>query len=116
VGRIVYWITVIIATAIIVAFAATNLDTISLNFWLFPNFVENVPVFAVVLGAALIGFICGGIIAWLSGGRARRRARTLARQLERLERDYEGLQDKLDRASETERAAEPADATSDEDR
>lgn len=114
--RVIYWTAVIIAAILVVQFAADNRAVVTLSFLIFPDFLTNVPLFAVIYGAIFVGFLFGAVIAWLSGGRARRRARTLSRQLERLERDYEGLQEKLDAAAREQPDKDAADRIPDHGR
>jgi uncharacterized integral membrane protein len=74
--RLLYWL---IAAPLLVAaplFAISNLETVDLSLWPLPDeWALSVPAFAVALGGLFIGFVAGGIVAWLNAGRARARAR-----------------------------------------
>ena len=73
-GRIISFITMMVVGILVILFSITNRQSVALDLWPLPLFVD-VPIYAVVIAAAVIGFIAGGIVAWFSGGRARRRAR-----------------------------------------
>jgi lipopolysaccharide assembly protein A len=62
---------------ILVVFAIANRESLVINFWPLP-WTASLPSFLALFLALLIGFLGGAAAAWLSGGRARRRARQLA--------------------------------------
>lgn len=68
---------------IVVVFAVANRAPIAVSLWPLPWGVE-LPGYLIVLGSVLVGFLAGGLIAWLSGGKHRRKARRLAAETERL--------------------------------
>lgn len=77
-----------------VLFAVSNRGSVQVDFWPLPV-VREIPLFLMVLAAALIGFIGGAIVAWFSGGRTRQRARRARRQVTGMEKDLHNLQDKI---------------------
>ncbi len=87
-GRFFSWLILIPVAAVAIAFAVSNRTLAPLDLWPLP-FVAQLPVFALVLGAAVVGFVFGGIMSWLSGGRTRRRARHAEARADRAERDHE---------------------------
>ncbi len=64
---------------IVVLFVVSNRQTTELKLEPLPLLMDEVPVFSVGLGGLFVGFLCGGLVAWLSGRRWRRRARDEAR-------------------------------------
>ena len=72
--------------AIVVIFAIHNRHTVAVDLWPLTLDVSP-PVFILVLGAFLVGFLIGGVVAWLSGGRSRGRARKEHHRLRNLERE-----------------------------
>jgi uncharacterized integral membrane protein len=69
---------------VLVLFAVSNTAPVELQFWPF-DFAWQVPLAGAVLGAALLAFLLGALLAWGSGLRHRaeaRRMRNAARLLE----------------------------------
>jgi len=89
-----------------VVFALMNRQAMTLELWPLP-FTLEAPVFLVVYLALLAGFLIGGLTAWLSGGGARRRARRMAAERERLRRE---LEDARQRSVDLPPPAIPAEA------
>lgn len=86
------WIVTFPVTLVVVVFAVTNRAEVTVRFWPFPWSIE-LPVWLLVLGSLLAGFLLGGLATWLASGPRRRRARqtaerarALARQLAELKR------------------------------
>ena len=52
-------------------------------------------LYAIALAAGVIGFVSGGVVAWFSAGRVRRRARTASRKANTLEKDLSILKEKI---------------------
>ncbi len=72
--------------AIVVIFAIHNRHTVSVDLW--PLTMEvTPPLFVLVLCTFLVGFLIGGVVAWLSGGRSRGRARREHHRLMDMERE-----------------------------
>ena len=74
--RFSYILTVPLAV-ILVVFAIDNRDTLVVSFWPLP-WMAAMPAFLALFVALLIGFFAGAAAIWLSGAKARRRARDLA--------------------------------------
>jgi uncharacterized integral membrane protein len=74
--RFSYILTVPLAV-ILVLFALDNRDTLVVSFWPLP-WMAAMPAFLALFLALLIGFFAGAAAIWLSGAKARRRARDLA--------------------------------------
>ncbi len=88
---------------IVVIFALTNRQVTEIRLW--PFGIElAAPLFLLVLGCALVGFLIGAAIMWISNGRQRRRARDAQWRIIDLERD---LQDARRRAAKAAKAVTP---------
>lgn len=74
--RFSYFLSVPLAI-LLVLFAIDNRDRMTISFWPLPWAVA-MPGFLALFAALLIGFFAGAAAIWLSGGKARRRARGLA--------------------------------------
>ncbi len=94
-GRIISFITMMVVGFLVILFSITNRQSVALDLWPLPLFVD-VPIYGVVIATAVIGFIAGGIVAWFSGGRARRRARVETRRAYNLEKDLSTLNERID--------------------
>ena len=74
------WIITIPFTLIVVVFAITNRGPVTVTLWPLP-WIAELPLYLVVLGSLLVGFLVGAAIAWLSAGRRRHEARLTAERL-----------------------------------
>ena len=98
-----FWLIFLPLAVVVIALSVVNRDpvTFSIGF----GSAWQVPLFLLLLGAALLGILFGGIGAWLAGGNGRRRGR-LARteaaqardQLAAERRKTAALQAELDAA------------------
>ena len=71
--------------AVIVVFAIHNRAPVAVDLW--PMTLEFAPpLYLLVLGVFVVGFLAGGLVAWLSAGRARSRARQERYRLMDIER------------------------------
>lgn len=100
-GALVFWP---LAIAVI-ALAVANRQPVLLSFDPFnaaqPAVAFNVPLYAVVLGAALVGLVLGGWSSYLSQAPARRAARMTEQKVKKLEREIEVQQAIIVRPPET---------------
>lgn len=94
-GRIISYFTMMVVGFLVILFSITNRQFVALDLWPLPLFVD-VPIYGVVIAIAVIGFIAGGIVAWFSGGRARRRARLESRRAHNLEKDLSTLNERIE--------------------
>lgn len=81
-------------TAAVVAFTVSNRGVIRFELWPTPYSLE-VPVFAAVLGAAVVGFLAGAIVSFVAAGRRRARNRQLMRMLENSKREEAYLREQI---------------------
>ncbi len=61
--------------AAVVLFVVSNRDDVPISLYPLPPSLASVPIYSVGLGGLFVGFLYGGLVAWLSGRRWRRRAR-----------------------------------------
>jgi len=59
-------------------FAIANRSTVAIDLWPLPQSID-LPLYAAVFGAALIGFLIGAMVTWYSALARRRRARRAMR-------------------------------------
>ena len=85
-----------------VMFTVSNRGAVAIDFWPLP-ITRSIPLFVTVLSAALVGFGGGAIVAWLSAGRTRQRARIARRQVSGMEKDLQNLQFKIGDLEERQR-------------
>jgi uncharacterized integral membrane protein len=90
--RILYWVVTIVVAFFLVVFAISNLRIVPVEFG---PFGREMPLWFVVLVAAVFGFLFGELVAWLGGRRWRRDARAKARRVEALERELAATQAQL---------------------
>ena len=92
--RLLLWIIGLPVAAAVIAFAARNRGPIPLDLGPF-DYAPEPPVFAVVLGSLIAGFVLGGLVSWISSASRHRRARATARRLEAAERELARLRAKV---------------------
>lgn len=100
-GALVFWPLAIIVVAIAVA----NRNSVLLSFDPFnataPAIAFYVPLYLVVLGAALVGLILGGWSSYLAQAPSRKAARMTEQKVKRLEREIEVQQAIIVRPSDS---------------
>lgn len=84
------WIIGLPVTIVLVVFAVANRQIVPVDLYPLPVMAE-LPVYLVVLGALLTGFVLGLFAAWIAGHRHRSQARAESRRASRLEREVERL-------------------------
>ena len=77
--HLLFWIITVPLVIILVDFTVMNTQDIALNFWPLP-WETPLPAYALIFGAALLGFLAGVFIMWRHGSTGRRRHRELNRQ------------------------------------
>lgn len=84
----------LVLAVLLIVFAVSNRETVSLAFWPFPFLVEA-PLYLLFFLTLLIGGLIGAAAAWLAGGRSRRDLRRQRRRIEALERELVATQSQL---------------------
>ena len=98
---------------VVISFAVSNRDAVAVGLWPAP-FALEAPLFAVVLVAVVGGMVAGALIAWMSGHKARARARANGRRAEAAERELSALRQQLGEVAAAEApAAKPLPAPAD---
>jgi len=92
--RAVWWAVTIAAAAVLSCFAVSNRQGISLELWPFPYAVD-LPLYLLVLGVLLFGFVVGCATAWLRARPRRRELRRRGRHIQALERELAATQSRL---------------------
>lgn len=90
--KILFWIVAVPISLAVLAFAVINTRSVDVD--LFVSVVP-LPLFAIALIGVFIGFIWGGLVAWIHAGKARQRARNYARKAESDRREMAILQERL---------------------
>lgn len=84
--RYLSWIITIPVAVLAVLFAISNRDEVVFALWPTP-FTLEAPLYLATLIALVIGFVAGGVVAWLGQHRNRRRASVQTDRANRLERE-----------------------------
>ena len=84
--KAVYWAATLIGAAVLIPFALSNREPISLGLWPLPFFVD-LPLYLLVLSLLLAGFVIGAAATCIGGRRKRRELRRGRRRVEALERE-----------------------------
>ncbi len=86
----------LIALILIVIFALSNQQPVSLGMW--PTGVQiEIPLAWAVLGASALAFIVGALITWAGQLRAGSRARRAERQVEQLQDQLQLMREQAER-------------------
>ena len=93
--RLLTWLFAVPFGAVVVALSVTNRKPVTVAFDPFrpedPAYAVDVPLFALVLGALILGIVLGGVAVWLRQGVHRKAARLGRRETARLESERERL-------------------------
>ena len=93
---LIRWLVALPLALVLAAFAVRSTEDVTLGLWPLDRQLV-LPLFLVVLATLLLGFVAGGVVAWLNGGRWRREARRRQRRIETLERELRTTQARLPR-------------------
>lgn len=92
--RILHWVVFLLVALVAVIFVVQNRQAVEVSLWPFP-FVQEAPLFAIIVACLMFGFLFGAFSAWLSGGGVRKRVRHLTRLNEEKARQINQLQKDL---------------------
>jgi uncharacterized integral membrane protein len=80
---------------LVVLLAVANRAPVTLSFDPFsqeaPEFSTQLPLFAVIFAAVMLGVVIGGVASWLAQGRNRKTRRQLRRETRQLRHETERL-------------------------
>lgn len=93
--RVISWIVMIPFALVVIVFSAVNRELVTINLWPLPHEL-TVPMFTLILGVFIFGFLMGGVVAWLSAGKSRVTARQQRYRAEKAERELRNLSNSLD--------------------
>ena len=85
------WLVTLPITLVVVVFAVSNRESVALDLWPF-RLEAQLPLFLLVLGCLLVGFLIGAGVMWWSSGAQRQRARAARREVTALERKIRQLE------------------------
>ncbi|HTJ62420.1 MAG TPA: LapA family protein [Alphaproteobacteria bacterium] len=83
-ARILSLVITVPITVLVVLFAVSNLDAVTLRLRPFP-FDMTMPIWALTLMVLFVGFILGAIVTWIGDRKRRREAKLLSRKVGELE-------------------------------
>lgn len=105
--RYLSWIITVPIALVVISFAISNRDAVPLGLWPLP-FQLVVPAYLAVLVPLVLGFLLGGLFAWLTGWRWRRLARRRGARLSTLSEEVKQHRERDRQAAEV--AAREAEA------
>ena len=85
---------ILVCAVLLVLFAVSNRETVSLALWPLPFLVEA-PLYLLFLLSLLVGGLLGALATWLAGRRNRRELRQRRRRIDALERELSATQSRL---------------------
>ena len=96
-SKVFFWIVVMPLAAAVIVFSVNNRADVVLDLWPLDMVTQPLPVFSVVLAGLFAGFLIGGLVVWISAGKARRRARREGHRADRAEREIKEAEARLKR-------------------
>jgi len=90
-ARILSWIVTAPIVILVVMFAVSNLDNVTLRLKPFELYLE-LPIWLLTLIELFVGFLLGAIVTWIGDRRRRRETRLLARRVTELEQSLAAAQ------------------------
>ena len=96
-SKVFFWIVVMPLAAAVIVFSVNNRADVVLDLWPLDMVTQPLPLFSVVLAGLFAGFLMGGLVVWISGGKARRRARREGHRADRAEREIKEAEARLKR-------------------
>lgn len=96
-GKVIRWIVAVPFAIAVIVFAVANRGSVEVSFDPLP-FNLPVPLYAIVFGAVIAGFIAGAALVWFGGLRWRSLARNRGNRADFLERELNRLNQPADRA------------------
>ena len=104
--RILAWAIAAVVAMVVIAFAVANRGPAEISVAPLPYRLD-IPVWALAVGALVVGFLTGALVRWLLDHKVRRMARRGRRRTRVLEQELAGARKKLDEAVRAQRAAVP---------
>ncbi len=85
---------------VLVLFAVSNKEEAQVEFFPLSDDIYTGPLFVLVFVFVFLGFILGGLVAWNTGRKHRRAARTAQKRVAVLESDVEAMRLRAEAAEE----------------
>jgi uncharacterized integral membrane protein len=89
--KFLFWLVLVLVVAVLIVFAVSNRETVTIDFWPLPTLVD-IPLYLVILGTLVFGFIVGELMGWIGSWRWRREARRGRDRIAMLERELAAAQ------------------------
>ncbi len=96
-SKVIFWIVVMPLAAAVIVFSVNKRADVVLDLWPLDMVMVPLPVFSVVLAGLFAGFLIGGLVAWISGAKARRRARREGQRADRAVLEIKVAEARLER-------------------
>ncbi len=91
--HLISWIVGVPVMIVVVVFSIANRGWVTVDFWPF-EVSTSLPLFVLILGTFVVGFLVGAAIMWLSSGRTRDKARANYYKASHLERELAAVRRK----------------------
>jgi uncharacterized integral membrane protein len=95
-SKLLYWLIALPIGLILIVFSVSNRGGVVVSFSPLP-FEMSIPVFLLVFAVFVVGVLVGGLLGWMGGHGARRRARERKRRIAELESTLRQAEDNLKR-------------------
>jgi len=92
--RILYRAGFLVIAILLILFAVSNRETVSVGFWPLP-FLVDVPLYLLCFLSLVTGTLIGVATAWMAGHGRRRELRARRRRIEALERELTATQSQI---------------------
>lgn len=86
--RFLWWTALAVVAVVLILFAVSNRETVSVGLWPLAAAIEA-PLYLMVLGMLLVGFVAGELVGWIGGWHWWREARRSRERIAMLERELE---------------------------
>lgn len=86
--KLIGWIVIGLVGILFIVFSTHNYHVAEVNLWPAP-LALSLPIYGLVFGGIALGFLGGALVAWLAGGKGRRKTREIRRTARQLERQVE---------------------------
>jgi uncharacterized integral membrane protein len=93
-SKLLYWLIALPIGLILIVFSVSNRGGVVVSFSPLP-FEMSIPLFLLVFAVFVVGVLVGGLLGWMGGHGARRRARERKHRIAELERTLRQAEDDL---------------------
>lgn len=90
-SKLIAWLIAIPLAVVVAFFAIANRQSVTIDLWPLP-FAMTLPLFIVLLGTVIFGFLIGACVHWIIAGRLRLRASRAQRRAEIAEQELARVQ------------------------